>query len=181
MWIYNKTFTHQNREAKIAALACLLFGGLFYGFGNTDIFPIPVIFQLVGVILIVCSVYLATAYILKQYSVSISRNDNNDGDAGELYDLIVRERKGKREPKVCHIGLDTIISVKVVTKNSLKKTKNEKLDGFRYIYDTKYAWKERIEITALTGDYQSVIYLSYDDELFRALSESIRNNPQKEI
>ena len=180
MWLYNKTFTHQNREAKIAALACLLFGGLFYGFGNTKIFPAPVIFQLVGVILIVCSVYLATAYILKQYSVSISKNDTRDGEVGELYDLIVRERKGKREPKVCHIGLDTIISVKVVTKNSLKKTKSEKLDGFRFIYDTRYAWKERIEITAQTGDYQSEIYLSYDDELFRVLCEGARCNSPKE-
>ena len=179
MWLYNKTFTHQNREAKIIALACLLFGGLFYGFGNTDIFPIPVIFQLVGVILIVCSVYLATAYVLKQYSVSISKNDNRDGNACELYDLIVRERKGKREPKVCHIGLDTIVSVKVVTKNSLKKAKNEHLNGFRFIYDTRYAWKERIEITALTGDYESVIYLSYDDALFRVLSENVRDHTPK--
>ena len=180
MWLYNKTFTHQNREAKITALACLLFGGLFYGFGNTDIFPMPVIFQLVGVIMIVCSVYIATAYILKQYSVAITRNDNSDDNACELYDLIVRERKGKREPKVCHIGLDTIISVKTVTKNSLKKTKNEKLDGFRYIYDTRYVWKERIEITAQTGDYQSVIYLSYDEELFRVLSENTRDRTYKD-
>ena len=179
MWLYNKTFIHQNREAKITALACLLFGGLFYGFGNTDIFPAPVIFQLVGVILIVCSVYLATAYILKQYSVSISKNDNRDGNTCELYDLIVRERKGKREPKVCHIELDTIISVKIVTKKDLKKTKSEKLNGFRYIYDTKYAWKERIEITALTGDYQSVIYLSYDDKLFEILSESVRDRSKE--
>ena len=181
MWLYNKTFIHQNREAKITALACLLFGGLFYGFGNSDIFPMPVILQLIGVILIVCSVYLATAYILKQYSVSILKNDNSDGSTSELYDLIVRERKGKREPKVCHIGLDTIISVKVVTKNSLKKTKNEKLDGFRYIYDTKYTWKERIEIIAQTGDYQSAIYLSYDDELFRVLIENTRDHSQKEF
>ena len=180
MWLYNKTFIHQNREAKITALACLLFGGLFYGFGNTDIFPMPVIFQLVGVTLIACSVYLATAYILKQYSVSISKNDNPDGNEDELYDLIVRERKGKREPKVCHIGLDTIVSVKVVTKTALKKTKSDKLDGFRYIYDTRYAWKERIEVTARTGDYQSVIYLSYDDELFRILSENIQYNTLRE-
>ena len=181
MWLYNKTFTHQNREAKITALGCLLFGGLFYGFGNSDIFPAPAIFQLVGVALIVCSVYLATAYILKQYSVSISKNDNVDGDTCELYDLIVRERKGKREPKVCHIGLDTIISVKIVTKNDFKKSRNKKIDGFIYVYDTKSTWKERIEITALTGDYQSVIYLSYDNELLNILRECVRDRSNKEI
>lgn len=180
MQLYNKTFTHQNREAKITALACLLFGGLFYGLGNVDIFPVPVIFQLVGVILIVCAVYIATAYILKQYSVSISKNDNSDGSTRELYDLIVRERKGKREPKICHIGLDTIISIKRVTKNSLKNAKNEKIDGFIYIYDTRYAWKERIEITAATGDYQSVIYLSNDDDLFRILSETLKDHTPTE-
>lgn len=180
MWLYNKTFIHQNREAKITALACLLFGGMFYGFGNIDIFPTPIAFQLVGVMLIVWSVYLATAYILKQYSVSISKNDNRDGSVSALYDLIVRERKGKREPKVCHIGLDTIASVRVVTKKDLKKAKSDKLDGFRYIYDTKYTWKERIEITAITGDYQSVIYLSYDSELYKVLNENTRDRRQAE-
>ena len=169
MWLYNKTFIHQNREAKISALACLLFGGLFYGFGNTDIFPMPVIFQLVGVILIVCAVYLATAYILKQYSVSISKNDNCDGSMCELYDLIVRERKGKREPKVCHIALNTVKSVRIVTKDSFKKRSTS---DFIYLYDNRFLWKERIEIVAETGDYTSSIYLAFDQSLLYTLNQN---------
>ena len=173
MWLYNKTFAHQNREGKITALACLLFGGLFYGFGCSDMFPAPVIFQLVGVCLIVYSVFIASTYLLREYKVSIIKNDSDNDDVTDTYDLIVYERKGKREPKVCHIGLNTIKSVKIVTKKSLRAHKKETPDGFRYIYDTRFIWRERIEITAKTGDYYSIIYLSYDDALLNVLNENI--------
>ena len=173
MWLYNKTFAHQNREGKITALASLLFGGLFYGFGCSDMLPVPVIFQLVGVCLIVCSVFIASRYLLREYKVAIIKNDSDNDDARDTYDLVVCERKGKREPKVCHIGLNTIKSVKIVTKESLKAQRKEKLDGFRYIYDTRFIWNERIEITAMTGDYYSIIYLAYDDALSKVLNENI--------
>lgn len=172
MRLYDKTFKHQNREAKIIALTSLLFGGLFYGFGNSRLFPMPVLFQAAGLSLIVYSVFVATAYLLKEYRVSLEKNDKKEGEIKELYDLIVYERKGKREPKVCHIGLNTIKSVKIVTKESLKASKKEKLDGFRYIYDNRFLWKERIEIVAKTGDYTSVIYLSVDPSLLQLLIEN---------
>ena len=78
MRLYDKTFKHQNREAKIIALASLLFGGLFYGFGNSRLFPMPVLFQAAGLSLIVYSVFVATAYLLKEYRVSIEKNDKKE-------------------------------------------------------------------------------------------------------
>lgn len=169
---YSKTFTHQNREAKIIALACLLFGALFYGFGNSSQIPMPIIFQLVGVALIVWSVYMATRFLLKQYAVAVVEDQAADDTAPHRFDLIVYERKGKREPKVCHISLSSITTITVISKESYKTEQKEKIDGFRYIYDTNFAWKKRIKIIADTGDYQSMIYLSYDEGLFKILSEN---------
>ena len=172
MYLYNKDFIHQNRDAKIIALACLLFGALFYGFGNSDLFPMPIIFQLVGVLLIVWSVYIATRFLLRQYRVAIVKREDTDGEDDAEYDLIVYEKKGKREPKVCHIGLDSISSVRAVTKESAKTDKKDKSDGLRFVYDTRFIYKERIEIVADTGDYRSVIYLAYDEQLMQALTEN---------
>ena len=154
------------------ALACLLFGALFYGFGNSGLFPMPVIFQLVGVLLIVWSVYIATRFLLRQYRVVIVKRDDSDGENDDQYDLIVYEKKGKREPKVCHIGLDSIVSVRLVTRESAKSNKKDKSDGLRFVYDTRFIYKERIEVVADTGDYRSVIYLAYDEKLMKALSEN---------
>ena len=173
MYLYNKDFIHQNRDAKIIALACLLFGALFYGFGNSRLFPMPLIFQLVGVLLIVWSVYIATRFLLRQYRVAIVKREDIDGEDDAQYDIIVYEKKGKREPKVCHIGLDSIESVMVVSRESAKTGKKENSDGFRFIYDTRFTYKERIEIVANTGDYRSVIYLAYDKELMDALLRNI--------
>ena len=173
MRIYNKIFKHHNREARILALACLLFGGLFYGSSNLDAFPMPLILQVIGLALIIYSVFLATTYLLREYRVEISENDTNTDASEKDYDLMVFEQKGKRSSKTCHIALHSIRSVKIVTKESLKATRHEKLDGFRYIYDSRFLWSERIEIVADTGDYQSVIYLAADQELYKLLNENI--------
>ena len=169
MTVYNKNFKHQNREAKIIALACLLFGGLFCGFGNSKALPMPLIWQLVGLSLIVCSVFIATTYLLREYRVSIATNDDNDDETDKSLDLIVYERKGKREPKVCHIALNTVKSVRIVTKDSFKKRSTS---DFIYVYDNRFLWKERIEIVAETGDYTSSIYLAFDQSLLYTLNQN---------
>ena len=77
--------------------------------------------------------------------------------------------KGKREPKVCHIALNTVKSVRIVTKDSFKKRSTS---DFIYVYDNRFLWKERIEIVAETGDYTSSIYLAFDQSLLYTLNQN---------
>lgn len=167
MYLYSKTFIHHNKEAKLIALACLLFGGLFFAVGNANLLPMPAIAQLLGFALIATAVYIAAAFLLRQYTVAVIKNNREEGSVKELYDLTVSERKGKKLIKVCHIGLNNIISVDVVTKENKKEKKKQNSDAYRFTYDTKFLWKRRIEIVAETGDYKSLVYLSFDDELLR--------------
>ena len=173
MYLYSKTFIHKNKEAKIIALACLLFGGLIFAAAGAGVLPIPAISELIGLILIVVAIYIASCYLLRQYTVSVELNKKDEDNMRDAYDLIVRERKGKKLIKVCHIGLENMISLEIVDKKAKKDDKKQIKDAYRYIYDTELFSKKRISLLCETGGYKSLIYLSFDDELFGILRENI--------
>ncbi|MBR2850283.1 MAG: hypothetical protein IKB84_04535 [Clostridia bacterium] len=180
MDLYSKTFIHKNRSGKIVALLSLLLGGVAFALGNIDFVALPVIAQAVGVILLVNAVYIATSFLLRQYSVSIERNNADEGDVKDRYDLIIREQKGKRLQKVCHIGLCNIISVEQYNNADKSSRREEKAHtkelgyDYRYIYDTRFKAGQRMVMRASTGGFVSAVYLCFDEELYRILREHTR-------
>ena len=179
MYLYSKTFIHKNRAGKIIALISLLLGGVAFALGNVKFIPFPAITQRIGIILLVTAIYIAVRFLLLQYTVCVGKNNREEGATKDLYDLVIKEQRGKRYRKVCHVELNNIISVeKYNNADKADRRKEEKSTkecgyNFRYIYDSRFKAGERLVIRCQTGDYISVIYLCFDEELYRVLSENI--------
>ena len=179
MFLYSKTFIHKNRTCKVIALISLLLGGFSFALGNVDFIALPVVAQAIGVLLISTSIYMATAFLLRQYSVSIDKNSASEGDVKELYDLIIKEQKGKKVQKVCHVGLANIFSVELYDASKKSERREEKKrwqaenGGLRYIYDTRFSAGQRIVVRCDVGDHRCSIYICFDESLYRILSETI--------
>ena len=179
MFLYSKTFIHKNRAGKIVALISLLLGGIAFALGNIKFIAYPAIVQMIGIILIVTAIYIAACFLLRQYTVTIERNSVEDGDVKDGYDLIIKEQKGKRHQKVCHVCLNNIISVEKynnadkIERGEEKKRSKERAYGYRYIYDTRFKTGQRMVIICRTGDFISTVYLCFDEELYRVLLEII--------
>ena len=178
MFLYSKTFIHKNSAGKLIALISLLLGGIAFALGSSEFIAFPVIAQAIGVILIATAVYIASSFLLRQYTVSIEKNAREEGDIKELYDLTVKEQKGKKLQTVCRIGLSNIVSVNIYDASIKKERRDEKeswrahSDSLRYIYDTRFKTGRRIVVLCDVGDHKSTIYLCYDEELYKALSEN---------
>ena len=71
----------------------------------SEIFPYKSIFQLVALGLIVVGVQLLVRYVLTDFRYII--DDRDDGTA----DLIIFKRQGKREAKVCHVGMANVTDI----------------------------------------------------------------------
>ena len=98
MYLYKKTIQPKNRAGKITALLCLLCGGATFVLANR-FFPYPAVAQSIGVILICGSVYIATAYLLREYTFSVTQSKNfsdEDSSFSEKFDFIIFERKNMK-------------------------------------------------------------------------------------
>ena len=71
----------------------------------SEIFPYKFIFQLVAVALIGAGIQLLTRFVLTDFRYII--DDKDDGTA----DLIIYKRQGRREAKVCHVGMANVIEI----------------------------------------------------------------------
>lgn len=179
MFLYSKAFIHKNRAGKAIALISLLLGGIALALGNVAFIAFPAIAQTVGIILLTTAIYIAACFLLRQYSVSIDKNSCEEGEVKDQFDLVIKEQKGKRYQKVCHVGLNNILSVEQYNNASKderrmeKKRSKERGDNYRYIYDTRFKTGQRIVIRCQTGEYISAVYLCFDEELYRILRENI--------
>jgi hypothetical protein len=179
MYIYQKKIQPKNTAAKITAALCLISGGALLILANANLIAIPILAQLLGLSFIIAAVYIATSYLLREYTYSLQANnrDGDDLDITELYDFIVCEGKGKKSVKVCHIELKDVTSVRKITHEDKQneEQKNEQKNAKRFVYNTQFASSQKIEILAsISGENYSVI-VTYDEELFSVL-EKICNN-----
>jgi hypothetical protein len=139
---------------------------LFISNGNI---AYPVLAQVLAILLLTFSVYVAIAFLLREYTYSIEPNKHivKDDSMSEQYDFIITEAKGKRNVKVCHIEISDIKFIRVVDPTNRKQIKNERKNMKRFTYDTDFSASRQIELVAeIDGEDYSIIF-SYDEELLR--------------
>jgi hypothetical protein len=139
---------------------------LFISNGNI---AYPVLAQVLAILLLTFSVYVAIAFLLREYTYSIEPNKHivKDDSMSEQYDFIITEAKGKRNVKVCHIEISDIKFIRVVDPTNRKQIKSERKNMKRFTYDTDFAASRQIELVAeIDGEEYSIIF-SYDEELLR--------------
>ena len=159
-----KTLKTQNKKAKLTMLFLFIFGVTLFLIAPSV--PIEAALQIIGFIFVSLSVYIATAFVLKEYTVSIFFPE------GEIYpDLAIYEFHGKRELKVCHIGLSDVVEMKIITPENAKAEKEKRKDLKRYRYNTFFDCKEFIEL--ITKDGVSVI-MTYDEDIYKILKSYIK-------
>ncbi len=168
MHLYKKTIKPKNTAAKATSLLTLL-SGFFLWIAASSI-PLPAIPQSCAIILFAVSIYVASAYLLREYSYEIAYNYKEDEeDDKHRHDIIVTEIKGKRYVKVCHIELSDITSVKEINPKNAKETKSQRKKMSRYTYNTQFAASRKIEIQAnISGECISVL-LTFDEDLLASL------------
>ena len=169
--MFKKVIKHKNTSAKVTSLLCLICGAALFILSGNGYVAYPAAAQLISIALIAASIYVAAAYLLREYTYAIEPNTHvvDDDDLSAQYDLIVTEAKGKRQVKVCHIELSEITGVRVIDPNNRKQVQSERKNKKRYTYDKCFAANRQIEIlSTIDGEDYSII-LSYDEEFFDAL------------
>jgi hypothetical protein len=148
-------------------------GALMFAFSGIDIIMWKWFPQTVGVIFLTASIYIASVYLLRYYTFEVTeRNDTTS------YDLVIHEFKGKRSMTVCRIGLDDIVSVRVVDKQNKKTVSAERKDKNRYTYDVTFLPSRQVEIVAEIDDEILSILITYDQKLL-SLIEGNTNKKQQ--
>jgi hypothetical protein len=123
----------------------------------SEIFPYKSIFQLVALGLIVVGVQLLVRYVLTDFRYII--DDKDDGTA----DLIIFKRQGKREAKVCHVGMANVTDI---FKKGEKKLPSD--NRFNYCRNlTDEAWV----ILMRDGEKTTELYIEPDAAFLGALRE----------
>ena len=171
--MFKKVIKHKNTSAKVSALLCLICGAALFILSGNGFVAYPAAAQLISIALIAAAIYIASAYLLREYTYAIEPNTHivDDDDLSRQYDLIITEAKGKRQIKVCHIELSEITGVRVIDPNNRKQIKSDRKNKKRYTYDTCFAASRQIEIiSTLDGEDYSII-LSYDEEFLQSLSK----------
>ena len=171
--MFKKTVIHKNTAAKITALSCLILGAALFILSGNGFVAIPVLAQLISILLIGTSIYIAAVFLLRVYTYSIEPNIHitEDDDRRSQFDFIIYDEKGKRNIKVCHIEMTDIIFVRVITPENKKKVGEERKNMKRYTYDTRFAANRQIEVMANIENEDYSIIVTYDEELLAALKE----------
>lgn len=174
MHLYKKTAKPKNTAGRITALLCLLSGAaLFILAGNLPDF-FPSLIQVAGVILIGISIFIASSYLLREYTFSIAPGrdfSNEESDYSEKFDFIITEKKNNRDIKVCHFGMDDVTLVRVVDPKNKKAVSAERKNMKSYTYNTEFAASRHIEVRAQLDGEEFSILVTYDEELLRVFGD----------
>ncbi len=158
-----KTLKTQNKKAKLTMLCLFIFGIALFLIAPSV--PLKAVLQILGFIFVSASIYIATVFVLKEYTVSIFFPEG-----GIAPDLAIYEFHGKHEVKVCHIGISDIVELKVITRKNMKAEKQNRKNLKKYKYNTFFDCTQFIEI--ITKDDISII-LTYDEEIYRVLKSYV--------
>lgn len=173
MYLYKKTAQPKNTAGKITALLCLICGAALFIMANGYI-PFPSIAQAAGVILIGISIFIASVYLLREYTFSVtqsSRFSDEDASYSEKFDLIITERKNNKDVKVCHFGMNDVTLVRTVDPKNKKQISSERKNMHRYTYNTEFAAGRMIEVQATLDSEEYSIFVTYDEDLLRVLQD----------
>lgn len=172
MYLYQKTVKPKNTVGKITSLLCLLCGAaLFILAGNLTDFYVSIV-QFASVILIGIAIYIATAYLLREYTFSVTQSSkfsDEDVDFDEKFDFIITEKKNNRDIKVCHFGMNDVKKVQVVDPKNKKAITAERKNMKRFTYNTEFATSRYIEVQAYLDGEEYSIFVTYDEALLRVL------------
>ena len=163
--MFKKTIKHKNTAAKISALLCLICGATLFILAGNSLIAIPVLAQAISIILIVAAIYIASAYLLREYTYSIEPNTRFDEDAKNQYDFIITERKSNKQATVCHVEMNDVTAINVIDPANRKMIRSERKNMKRYTYDTRFAASKQIEIRFTLDDEEYSVMVSYDEEL----------------
>ncbi|MBR4032524.1 MAG: hypothetical protein IKJ07_07310 [Clostridia bacterium] len=177
MYIYKKKIQPKNTAAKITSALCLLCGAALLILAQAGYIAIPILAQMLGIILWVASIYIASSYLLRNYTYSVQINSIEDDDLtlAERYDLVIYENRGKKSVKVCHVEMRDVTNIIKTTPESKKNGENK--DVKRFIYNTQFAANQKIEILARISGEDYSITVTYDEELFSVLQKIHGNEP----
>ncbi len=169
--MYKNTPKLQNKAAKLTALLCLLSGAALFMLSTANLISLPWLAQISGIILLTAAIYIASVYLLRQYTFIIEKSniENDDG-----YDFVITERKNNRDVTVCRLGTEEIISVRVVTPQNKKAVEKERKSMSRYMYDTQFAPSRQIEIVSVYDGEKLSILITYDENLLEILNDNIK-------
>lgn len=171
MYHFKKVMKHKNTAGKITALLCLLGGGFLFILANGSLILFPAVAQTVGLILIAAAIYIAVAYLLREYTFSVEANDDfssGESDHADRYSFRITEAKGKRNIKVVDVQMSEIVSWRIVDPTNRKLVRAERRQMKRFTYDTCFAASRQIEIVAEIDEESYSILVSYDPELLKA-------------
>ena len=159
--MFKKTLKTQNKKAKIIMT-------LFFVFGVALLFLAPSIkgkslIQLAAFLAIGVAVYIATAFVLKEYTINVFMPED-----GLSPDLAIFEFHGKREIKVCHISLNEVTKMTVLTPENAKAEAENRKNLKKYKYNTFFDCDKFIEL--IVRDEISII-VTYDEELYQVLEK----------
>ena len=171
--MFKKVIRHKNTSAKISALLCLLCGAALFILAGNGMVVFPVVAQALSIILIVVAIYIASAYLLREYTYSIepTARVSEDNNVSNNHDIIIFERKSNKQVKVCHIELNDVTKINVIDPKNRKAIQSERKNMKRYTYDTRFAASMQVEISAVIDDEDYSIIISYDEELLEALKK----------
>lgn len=169
--MFKKTIKHKNTAGKISALLCLILGAALFILSGSGYVAIPTLAQIISIILLAASIYIATAYLLREYTYSIEPNTHivEDDDLSGQFDLIITELKGRRLVKVCHIEMKDVKEIRIITPDNKKTVKSQRKGANCYTYNTQFAPSRQLEIKAEIDREDYSLILSYDEEFITAL------------
>jgi hypothetical protein len=169
--MFRKIIKHKNTAGKISALLCLILGAALFILSGSGYVAVPALAQAISIGLLVAAIYIASVFLLREYTYAIEPNIHvvEDNDLSKQYDLIVTELKGRRQVKVCHIEMSDVKEIRIITPENKKTVKAERKGAKCYTYDTRFAPNLQVEIKAdIDGEDYSII-LSYDEDFIAAL------------
>lgn len=175
MDLYKKTLKPKNTKGKAVALVCLISGVLLFFMSSLEFILYPSLIQLTAFLFLTAAVYIAYAYLLREYTYSIERNKNESETRAKNYDFLINETKGKRLVKVCHFQMSDITGVRAVNNENKKQVEAERKNMKRFTYNTEFAPIKRIEICAELDGEKFSIFVAFDEELLKVLSEFTDN------
>ena len=171
--MFSKTPKPKNGGAKIICLCCLIVGTLLFIFAGAQKIALPVFAQIISIVLFTASIYIASCYILREYTFSVESSNI----AGEtIPDFVIYEKRGKRSITVCRLGLDEITYVEKVDKTNIKSIQAQRKTMRRYRYNVQFAEGRFTEIR--TNDNISV-FITFDEEFHGYLCGQVEKYSKK--
>ena len=165
-------YTSTSKKGKEIATAAMLFGvaiGVFY-LSKIPKIPVPVLFQLLAVFLMVGAVLVITRYVMRRYTCRLEANPNGETD------FVIVEHYGKRDTAVCRVYAVQILSVRRRTKETWKASAGERKGKQIYHYTANFSDPDRVlaEVRA-QADGEETFFLEFavDDAFLTLLQNAI--------